>query len=400
MPGYTKHEYENFIQDTRNSLKKYVKAISITLPEEYGPQDIIQAIEQYYPYEWRMINERYAEYTKADKKLAKFNKKRRYNMPSPCKILLGLSETKKLLADDAIRQHKIFIETGGGVKAVEAFSSERTRKNAKREGIIAKALERAQRVEPEFLDRLIGLYDRKNTTQKDRVYIMHELEKYYCPKTISFFQRIAHSELNFQLRERAVQHLLSLGHYAKLRKQKYMQSHAGNKKRRENLLHEYAKEKYLIEAIPQELEYRIRNSKEQQIKTYDYFISHSAIDYEMVQVLIDKLNAEGRNVYCDWISDSDYLKRQLLCDATLDVIEKRISQSKAILLLDSNNSRKSMWVQYELNYAQEQGKPLFSIDIGRVNDGIAEITVLQGNWYINLEYKQIKLIPGRDTMEE
>ena len=120
----------------------------------------------------------------------------------------------------------------------------------------------------------------------------------------------------------------------------------------------------------------------------------------MVQVLIDKLNAEGRNVYCDWISDSDYLKRQLLCDATLDVIEKRIFQSKAILLLDSNNSRNSMWVQYELNYAQEQGKPLFSIDIERVNDGIAEITVLQGNWYINLEYKQIKLIPDRDTMEE
>ena len=136
------------------------------------------------------------------------------------------------------------------------------------------------------------------------------------------------------------------------------------------------------------------------LETYDYFISHSAIDYEMVQVLIDKLNAEGRNVYCDWISDSDYLKRQLLCDATLDVIEKRIFQSKAILLLDSNNSRNSMWVQYELNYAQEQGKPLFSIDIERVNDGIAEITVLQGNWYINLEYKQIKLIPDRDTMEE
>lgn len=400
MPGYTKHEYENFIQDTRTSLKKYIKAISIALPEEYGPQDIIQAIEQYYPYEWRMINERYAEYTKADKKLTKFNKKRRYNMPSPCKILLGLSETKKLLSEDEIQHHKIFIKTGEGVKSVEDFSSERMRKNAKRKYKIDKALERAQRVEPEFLDRLIGLYDRKNTTQKDRVYIIHELEKYYCPKTITFFQRIAHSELNFQLRERAVQHLLSLGHYAKLRRQKYMQSHAGNKKRRDNLLHEYAKEKYSIEAIPQELEYRIRNSKEQQIKTYDYFISHSAIDYEMVQVLIDKLNAVGMNVYCDWISDSDYLKRQLLCDATLDVIEKRISQSKAVLLLDSNNSRNSKWVQYELNYAQELGKPLFVIDIGGVSGGIGEITALQGSWYIDLEYKQMKLIPSKDGMEE
>lgn len=400
MPGYTKHEYESFMQDTRASLKKYVNAISITLPEVYGFQDIIQAIEKYYPYEWRMLNERYLVYEKADKRLTKFNKGRRYNMPNPVKILLGLSETKKLLSEDEIENHKVFIGTSEGIKAFEDFSSERLRKNAKRKGKIDKALERAQKVEPEFLDRLIGLYDRKNTTQKDRVYIMHELEKYYCPKTITFFQRVSQSELNFQLRERAVRHLLFLGHYAKLRKQKYMQSHAGNKKRRDKLLHEYAKERYSIEAIPQELEYRIRNSKEQQIKTYDYFVSHSAIDYEMVQALIDKLNLNGMNVYCDWISDSDYLKRQLLCDATLDVIEKRISQSKAVLFLDSDNSRKSKWVQYELNYAQELGKPLFAIDIGRVKDDIIKITELQGSWYINLEYKQIKLIPSKEGMEE
>ena len=46
MSGYTKHEYENFIQVTRTSLKKYVKAVSIALPEEYGPQDIYSSFRK------------------------------------------------------------------------------------------------------------------------------------------------------------------------------------------------------------------------------------------------------------------------------------------------------------------------------------------------------------------
>lgn len=57
----------------------------------------------------------------------------------------------------------------------------------KRQEKIEKAKKRAQEMEPEFLDALMGLYDRKNTSQKDKVYIFLELEKYYCKKTINFF---------------------------------------------------------------------------------------------------------------------------------------------------------------------------------------------------------------------
>ena len=41
----------------------------------------------------------------------------------------------------------------------------------KRQEKIEKAKKRAQEMEPEFLDTLMGLYDRKNTSQKDKVYI-------------------------------------------------------------------------------------------------------------------------------------------------------------------------------------------------------------------------------------
>ena len=84
-----------------------------------------------------------------------------------------------------------------------------------------------------------------------------------------------------------------------------MQIHTKKKKRKQRIK-ETAYEVYNIKAIPQELEYRIENSKEQKIKTYDYFISHSSVDYESVQRLITLLNKDNKNVYCDWKADNNY----------------------------------------------------------------------------------------------
>lgn len=32
-------------------------------------------------------------------------------------------------------------------------------------------------------------------------------------------------------------------------------------------------------------------------------------------------NKKGHNIFCDWINDVDYLKRHLICEATVKVIE-------------------------------------------------------------------------------
>ena len=101
----------------------------------------------------------------------------------------------------------------------------------------------------------------------------------------------------------------------------------------------YPEEKYEIPKTPLELEYRINNGKEQKIKSYDFFISHSYKDGTAVQKLIQYENKNNKNVFCDWINDSDYLKRHLLCDATLKVLEKRMEQSEYLLFVDSEYSR-------------------------------------------------------------
>lgn len=395
MSGFTKHEYDNFIFETRKELQDYVKAIEVILPAEYNEEDIKKAIETYYPYEWRIIEERYKEYSRSDKKLQKLGKKVRYNMLLPDKILSGLHETRKLLSEKKKEEHRQQCMEGILISAADRFCLQREKKIAMRRNRIERALERTQRVEPEFLDNLIGLYDRKNVNQKDKVYIMTELKKYYCPKVINFFKKVAHSEINFQLRSEAVHHLLSLGHYAKLRRQKYMQVHAGNKNRRKWLKHEYAKKSFEIDAIPNELEYRIQNAKDQKIKSYDYFISHSSADHVEVQKLITFLNANGKNVYCDWISDSDYLKRHLVCDATLDVIEKRLEQSKKVLFVASHNSYASKWVKYELNYFHDLGKNIEIITIDDINAGMTKVSfpVMKDGWYVDPDYKSIKLYP-------
>lgn len=77
-----------------------------------------------------------------------------------------------------------------------------------------------------------------------------------------------------------------------------------------------------------------REFKRTKIKEYDFFISHSSKDSFSVQKLIVYENQQGNNVFCDWISDADYLKRNLMCDATLRVIEKDYFNQKHLFLLN------------------------------------------------------------------
>ncbi len=189
----------------------------------------------------------------------------------------------------------------------------------------------------------------------------------------------------------AFEHLQSLGFQPILRGQKYMRISSKNKKRQVYLKNVYAKEHYDIRAIPEELEYRIENSKEQLIKSYDFFISHSSVDYTVVQSLIRFLNEKGKNIYCDWMNDNDYLKRKLVGRATLSVIEKRLQQSKALIFVTSDNSLESNWCKYELNYFNELGKPIYIIQRNDVLSEKFDCRALQKPWFLDAEYKSLSL---------
>ena len=173
-----------------------------------------------------------------------------------------------------------------------------------------------------------------------------------------------------------------------------MQIHTKNEKRREFLKNEYAKQRYKIPENPEELEYRIENSKEQKLKKYDYFISHSSIDHDAVQDLITFENKKGKDVFCDWVNDVDYLKRHLVCDATLKVIEKRLEQSKALIFVESENSMNSVWCKYELNYFSELKRPIYIIKKSDIENKTFMIEFMEKHWFKDKDYRRLALIEG------
>lgn len=389
MSGFTKYIYDKDIQDILNMWNVQLKVISQILPIKYNKDIIINLLKKYYPYEWQGVEYKYLYYTKKDEYIQKLKYEKRYNMLHPLVLIEKCNHYKKIQSSEyKIKWKEKYSEIS--VKAFEErLIKERIPKIKKIEKKINTALKKTELVTPQFIDELIGYYSRENTTQKDRLYILLELQKYFNSTVINFFFKINDCELNKQLRMQAFKHLQSFNFPIRLRRQKYMIVHSSNKKRKEYLKKIYPNERYEIPMSPVELQYRLENSFEQNVKNYDYFISHSYLDKEEVQKLIIYENKKGKNIFCDWINDVDYLKRNLLCEATLKVIEKRLEQSKALIFVKSSNSLNSKWCNYELNYFYNLNKPIYIINKENINNGSYEKEYLVDAWFKDEDYKKI-----------
>lgn len=388
MSGVTKHIYEHEIRDIKSMWISELKKVQEILPKAYNENNIIKLLKEFYPYEWKSVEFKYNYYKIKDKYLLNAGKKLRYKMLEPDKLIKTLPLFKKMLTKEYREKYsKTFDEEKLKYKREELLKS-RQPKIKRIDEKIEKALSKTQRVTPTYLDKLIGLYERKRTTQKDKVYILLELKKYYSEKIINFFLKVNDTEINYQLRWEAFYHLQSFNFNPRARRQKYMQVHTKNKKRKKYLKKVYAKEKFNIPLNPDELEYRIKNGREQQLKEFDFFISHSSKDGKAVQKLITYQNENGKNIFCDWINDSDYLKRNLLCKATLNVIELRLQQSKNLIFVESENSKNSVWCKYELNYYLELNRPIYYITKEDIENNNFNIKLLEDRWFIDKNYKE------------
>lgn len=400
MAGVTKHIFEHDIRDILEMWNSQLKCIQKVLPKDYTDIDIINSLKRFYPHEWTSVEMKYWYYQTKDKHIKRRLGKARYNMKEPENLLKQVVLYRKLMSIEFRKKYKDNFCEEIVRQEEETLWKKRKCKIEKIDKKIEKAKLKTQQVTPDYLDKLIGFYERKNTSQKDKMYILLELQKYYNPKIIQFFFKLNDTELNKQLRETAFFHLQSFNFQPRARRQKYMQVHTKNSKKKKYLKEIYPNEVYVIPQNPYELEYRIENAREQKIKQFDYFISHSSRDSDMVQKLILFENQNGKNVFCDWISDVDYLKRHLVCDATLKVLEKRLQQSKAVLFVDSENSRESIWCKYELNYFQEFKRPMYAVDKQDIEVGVFNVRPLTSSWYIDPDYKKLALIEGKKIQIE
>lgn len=116
------------------------------------------------------------------------------------------------------------------------------------------------------------------------------------------------------------------------------------------------------------------------------------MDSRYVQELILFENRKSKNVFCDWINDADYLKRKLVCKATLKVIETRLEQSDAIIFVDSHNSRNSIWCKYELNYFSELNRTIYCITIEDIkSQNWDALYNMKDKWFYDPDYKKYSL---------
>lgn len=394
MPVVTKHISDHEIRDIISMWSQQIKTILPILPYEYGKEEIIALLKEFYPHEWQSVEYKHLYYKKKDEHIKKHTGRTRHNMPSASKLLDRVPLFQKILTDEYRSSWHTNFSLDAQALARQVLYTKRKPKIDKVDKKIAVAKAKTQQVTPDFIGKLIGLYERKNTSQKDRMYILLELKKYYNPTVINFFFKLNDTEINSQLRWSAFYHLQSFNYAPRARRQKYMSVHTKNKKRKQYLKNVYPYETYDIPETPQELEYRIDNSKEQLLKEYDYFISHSSKDSESVQSLIVAENQQKKNVFCDWINDVDYLKRHLVCDATLKVIERRMEQSRALIFVESENSRNSIWCKYELNYFRGLGKPIFMITKDNINAGVFDLQPMLSDWYLDSDYKKLALLEG------
>lgn len=394
MAGVTKHIYEREIIDIIIRWNKEIKSIIPLLPECYTEVTILSSLKRFYPYEWKHAEDLYQYYVTKDRYLKRIKGRTRYNPVKPEILIKKAVWCKKVLSEKFKISHGETYSEEKRKAAEDELWAKRQIKIKRIDKRIEKALQYTQKVTPSYIDKLIGLYERKNTSMMDRFYILRDLKRYYNNKIIQFFFKRNDTELNQQLRMEAFYHLQSIGFNPRLRRGKYMLLHTKNKKRMEYLKN-YSKEHYEIKGTPEELEYRIDNSKSEKIKEFDYFISHSSQDYNSVQQLISHENSNNKNVFCDWINDRDYLKRHLVCDATLKVLEKRMEESKSLLFVDSELSRKSIWCQYELNYFKALGKKIYVVRKESIDKGEYDIEEMSDNWYVNNDYQNLALLEGQ-----
>lgn len=268
MSGVTKHIFNQEVRDILSMWDCEIKTIEPLLPKEYSSGDIITLLKEFYPHEWHSVEIKYVYYQTKDRYIKRKFGKSRYHMKAPEVLLMDASRCKKILSKEYQRIHFDNYTEESGVLARENLWLKRKPKIERVNQKIEKALSKVQQVTPSFIDQLIGLYERKNTSQKDRRYILLELKKYYSDKIIQFFFKLNDTELNKQLRWEAFYHLQSFNYQPRARRQKYMQVHTKNKKRKEFLKEVYPFETYEIPQNPNELEYRIENSREQKIKEY------------------------------------------------------------------------------------------------------------------------------------
>lgn len=362
MAGIIKSKYQSETIKFQKSFTRPLKLISETLPVEYNKYLLLTTFTELFPLMWTNLTKRYEQYKSKDAFLAKAGKKKRYYHDEPDVFFFKLQKVKHMVSNAQREKHKKTFNEKNSLLAYQSLLNKAKIKKKAHKNKTSSINKELQLVDPLYIDVFISAYHKKGITIQGKIEIFNELIKYNTSKVIEFFQKLNDSERNNQIRRMAFEHLQMLGASVRLR---------GNFKGKVKL---YNTETDRFNVSPEDLYQRLESNTVQNKKTFHVFISHSYQDSSLVKQVKSCLNNHGLSVYCDWTSDNDFLKRNLVSDYTKMVLKKRIEQSKCIVFLqtkssvNSDNSFTSPWISMEIEHASSIGKLIYSLNFSGHSD--------------------------------
>jgi len=348
MAGMMKRKFSSETGKYMKGFTPQLIKVITTLPIEYDKQTVLEYYKKYYPNQWTGLINRFDYYQSKDQQLVSVGKKKRYNHKNPQNFFYSLTKVKLICSDGHKLKHKASYCEVARQKATQELENK-----IKKPKSISTNL---QFTDPYHLNVFISTYHKRGVTQHEKIEIVNELKKFRTKETITFFQKLNDSERNSQIRNIAFEHLQSIDAYVRKRK-----GFKGKKKE-----YYFYTDKFIV--TPTDLAYRLKRDGIQSNKEFDLFISHSCKDTILVKKLISELDTNGFRIYCDWISDHDFLKRKLVSEYTEVVLKERIEQSSKVLFIQTENSVNcsgdipSYWVKMELEHASKVNKEILSVN--------------------------------------
>ena len=368
MPGHAKRQYTKYIVDYCSTLKISFKETASLMLQGFSDDDYVSMFRHCYPHIWQDIEIKYRKYKKYDERLTKRGKKRRYKFPKPHNFILYKAYHVLIKTRKQHEQTEIHINPALRQERIEQLRAESFQQLQKQKERERQKLAYVQQVKPAYSGFLLGKYLRHRRTHPEDVdtsyrYLL-EASKYKCNDTIDLFQKVNAAERNYNLRFFAFQMLQRFGiKEVKLRKNPKGKVKPGDKEVPKAL------------NTPEELLRAIYDSQLEQQKTFDIFLSHSSKDLELLLKIKTMLNADGINVYIDWVNDYAELRRELTNKDAARVIIERIRASRAFLYIETEASAYSQWTPWELGYAHAIGKKICVLEIQEIPEPPAYLSI-------------------------
>lgn len=337
---YRKEQYREGLFLKYLHLKFKVKQIK-KIESNLSFPKFIESFKLYYPCAWEDLvsycNDKQKDY---ERRTAKGLRVVPYYSPEEfLKRHVNLrNSSKQLLPADEIQSFR-----------AKLISKGRSQK-AKREQTLSENLVFVQQVCPPYVQQLIKAYFLTRRTNalniNARYLILLEASQFKCDETIEFMHKISACERNHDLRMMAYEALRRMGEHPWL---------ARNRKGKTRLTQIKPID---IKKNPTELLQLLYENQHALYQSYDVFLSHSSLDTMELLRLKAELNNQGKTVYIDWINDRVMLNRANQNEDTWNALKLRMDQSKSLLYVMTDNSIRSPYTKWEVEYFKKTNKPI------------------------------------------